>query len=29
MINPYQWAMLDVDLNPIVGSEQCGRRLEG
>lgn len=26
MINRYQWAMVDVDLNPIVGSEQRGRR---
>lgn len=26
MINRYQWAMVDVDLNPIVGSEQGGRR---
>jgi mRNA interferase MazF len=26
MINHYQWAMVDVDLNPIVGSEQGGRR---
>lgn len=26
MINRYQWAMVDVDLNPIVSSEQGGRR---
>jgi mRNA interferase MazF len=26
MINRYQWALVDVDLNPIVGSEQGGRR---
>ncbi len=26
MINRYQWAVIDVDLNPSVGSEQGGRR---
>ena len=26
MINRYQWAVVDVDLSPIVGSEQGGRR---
>lgn len=26
MIDRYQWAVIDVDLNPTVGSEQGGRR---
>lgn len=26
MIHRYQWALVHVDLNPVVGSEQAGRR---
>ncbi len=26
MIDRYQWAVIDIDLNPSVGSEQGGRR---
>jgi mRNA interferase MazF len=26
MIDRYQWALIDVDLNPTIGSEQGGRR---